>query len=68
MRFTFDIPDLLYRRLKRRAVREGCLVEDLILRSIEYHLRLASLPLIRSKRPGKIRLDHARIFEVIPFP
>jgi hypothetical protein len=71
-----DIPDPLYRRLKSRAARERRSVKELILRSVEGELeprrkkskRKISLPLIRSKRPGTIRLDNAKIFEIIPFP
>ena len=76
MRTTVDIPDPLYRRLKSRAARERRSVKELILRSVEGELeprrkkskRKISLPLIRSKRPGTIRLDNAKIFEIIPFP
>jgi hypothetical protein len=27
-----------------------------------------SLPLVRSKQPGTVALDNAKIFEIIPFP
>jgi hypothetical protein len=71
-----DIPDPLYRRLKSRAARERRSVKELILRGVEGELeprrrktkRKISLPLIRSKRPGSLRLDNAKIFEIIPFP
>ena len=76
MRTTVDIPDPLYRKLKSRAARERRSVKDLILRGAEDELqarrkkakRKISLPLIRSKRPGTVRLDNAKIFEIIPFP
>ena len=76
MRTTVDIPDPIYRRLKSRAARERRSVKELILRGVEGELeprrkkakRKISLPLIRSKRPGSLRLDNAKIFEVIPFP
>ena len=76
MRTTVDIPDPLYRRLKSRAARERRSVKELILRGVEGELeprrkktkRRISLPLIRSKRPGSLRLDNAQIFEIIPFP
>jgi len=76
VRTTVDIPDPLYRRLKSRAARERRSVKELILRGVEGQLgvgqktakRKISLPLIRSKRPGKVRLDNAKIFEIIPFP
>lgn len=76
MRTTVDIPDPLYRKLKSRAARERRSVKDLILRGVQDELeprrnktkRKISLPLIRSKRPGTVRLDNAKIFEIIPFP
>jgi hypothetical protein len=76
MRTTVDIPDPLYRRLKSRAARERRSVKELILRGVQGELeprrkrsarRRISLPLIRSKRPGSVRLDNAKIFEIIPF-
>lgn len=30
--------------------------------------RRVSLPLVRSKQPGTVALDNAKIFEIIPFP
>ena len=74
MRTTVDSPDSLYRKLKSRAARERRSVKDPILRGVEDELearrkkakRRISLPLIRSKRPGTVRLDNAKIFESIP--
>jgi hypothetical protein len=76
MRTTVDIPDPVYRRLKTRAVREGSSAKESILRGVEQVLkrnrrrsrRKVSLPIVRSKRPGKVRLDNAKIYEVISFP
>ena len=76
MRTTVDIPDSLYRDLKSKAANEGKTVKELILRSVEAELRKrsgrprrpVSLPLIRSKKPGTLELDNAKIFEIIPFP
>jgi hypothetical protein len=76
MRTTVDIPDPLYRQLKSRAAREGCSVKQLILRGVEGEMQAASkprrkrisLPLIRSKKPGTLEIDNAKIFEIIPFP
>ena len=50
--------------------------KELILRGVEAELqsnrrkrgRRVSLPIIRSKRPGSLRLDNAKIYEIIPFP
>ena len=76
MRITVDIPDALYRELMARATTEKRSVKELILRSVETELRLlrtkkgarVTLPLIRSKRPGSLRIDNEKIFEIIPFP
>jgi hypothetical protein len=76
MRTTVDIPDPLYRQLKSRAAHEGCSVKQLILRGVEEELQVTvksrrkriSLPLIKSKKPGTLEIDNAKIFEIIPFP
>jgi hypothetical protein len=76
VRTTVDIPDSLYRNLKSKAAEEGRSIKELILRGVEAELhpessrrgRRVSLPLIRSKKPGTIKLDNAKIFEIIPFP
>ena len=77
MRTTVDIPDPLYRRLKSRAAREGSSAKKLILRGVEQVLgdkprktrsKRVKLPIIRSKRPGTVHLDNARIYDLISFP
>jgi hypothetical protein len=76
VRTTVDIPDPLYRALKGKAASEGRSVKELILRSVEQELKSGrgrskgrvSLPIVRSKRPGSLDLDNAKIFEIIPFP
>jgi hypothetical protein len=76
MRTTVDIPDPVYRRLKTRAASEGSSAKALILRGVEQVLkenrrksgRRVKLPIVRSKRPGRVRLDNAKIYEVISFP
>jgi hypothetical protein len=76
MRTTVDIPDPLYRDLKSKAAGEGRSVKELILRGVEIELQLTpkrrrrpvTLPLVRSKQPGTVALDNAKIFEIIPFP
>ena len=73
---TVDIPDVLYRRLRKQAVRDGQTVRSLMLRAIELVLKPDSttlpkrvnLPLVSSKRPGKLRIDNTRIVDVISFP
>lgn len=77
MRTTVDIPDTMYRRLKARAASEGSSTKALILRGVEQVLkggrpptrrRIASPPLVPSKRPGKLQLDNAQIYDIISFP
>jgi hypothetical protein len=76
MRTTVDIPDPVYRRLKTRAVREGSSAKELILRGVEHVLKQSrrgarkkiKLPIVRSKTPGKVQLDNAKIYEAISFP
>jgi hypothetical protein len=75
VRTTVDIPDPLYRELKGKAASEGRSVKELILRSVEQELRgrrirprRVTLPIVPSKRPGALKLDNDKIFEIIPFP
>jgi len=76
MRTTVDIPDPVYRRLRTRAASEGSSAKELILRGVEQVLRKSrrksrrrvKLPIVRSKRPGTLRLDNAKIYEIISFP
>jgi hypothetical protein len=76
VRTTVDIPDPVYRRLKSRAVNERSSAKELILRGIERILkehgkkarRAVKLPMVRSKRPGTVKLDNAKIYETISFP
>lgn len=76
MRTTIDIPDGMYRRLKARAATEGRPAKALILEGVERVLGASSakpgnrvtVPIVHSKRPGTLRLDNARIYDVISFP
>ena len=77
MRTTVDIPDELYRELKSRAALEGTSVKQLIVRGVSIALEPAKpasrkgklkLPLIRSKRPGSLKLGKEGVYEYIPFP
>jgi hypothetical protein len=77
VRTTVDIPDAVYRRLKSRAAREGSSTKKLILRGVEKVLsegprkskgKRLKLPIISAKRTGIIRIDNARIYDIISFP
>ena len=74
VRTTVDIPDPTYRQLKAKAALRGCSVKDLILRGVEVALNgerraetkgRVALPLIKSKRPGWLRLDNKTIHEIL---
>lgn len=76
MRTTVDIPDPVYRRLKARAATEGHSAKTLILRGVEQVLKVkrptegrrVTLPIVRSKHPGTLRIDNAKIYEITSFP
>jgi hypothetical protein len=77
VRTTVDIPDAVYRRLKSRAAKEGSSTKKLILRGVEKVLsesprkskgKRLKLPIIPFERTGLIRIDNARIYDIISFP
>ena len=75
MRTTVDIPDPLYRALKKKAAHEGHSVKELVLRGVELELgskpmarRKRRPPVIESEEPGTLDLDNAKIYEIISFP
>jgi hypothetical protein len=74
MRTTVDIPDPTYRNLKAKAALGGCSVKELILRGVQAELNgekrgetkgRVALPLIKSKRPGWLRLSNQTIHEIL---
>jgi hypothetical protein len=74
VRTTVDIPDPTYRQLKAKAALRGCSVKQLILRGVEAELNAEKrgqtkgrvpLPLIKSKRPGWLRLSNKTIHEIL---
>jgi hypothetical protein len=74
MRTTVDIPDPTYRQLKARAALRGCSVKELILRGVEAELNggarekrkgKVALPLIKSERPGRLRLSNKTVNELL---
>jgi hypothetical protein len=76
VRMTIDTPDPLYRRLKSQAAGEGISAKKLILRGVEQILRnkfmkpsrkRVELPIVRSKHPGLLHIDHSRIYDIISF-
>lgn len=75
MRTTVDIPDETYRELKIMAARQGRPVREIVLRGIQQELeggrertvRKLQLPLIRSSRPGTLKLTNEQIDELTAF-
>lgn len=74
MRTTVDIPDPIYRQLKSKAALQGRSVKELILQGVEAELNdeagrgrkaRISLPLIKSRQPGRLRLSNKTINEII---
>ncbi|HXR96805.1 MAG TPA: hypothetical protein VN709_03085 [Terriglobales bacterium] len=76
MRTTVDIPDPLYLRLKTSAAAQGRSVKALLLEAAKLALdqqptgrgRRLRVPPVRSRHPGTLRIDNARIYELIDFP
>jgi hypothetical protein len=75
MRTTVDIPDETYRELKIMAARQGRPVREIVLQGIQQELeggrertvRKLQLPLIRSSRPGTLKLTNEQIDELTAF-
>ena len=75
MRTTIDIPDETYRELKIKAAREGKPVRQIVLSGIHKELqtpekksaRKMKLPVIRSSRPGTLKLTNEQIDELTAF-
>jgi len=78
VRTTVDIPDDTYRELKIKAAREGTTVREVILEGVAMRLSHGGdakktpirprFPVIRSKRPGSLKLGEDGVYEYIPFP
>ena len=76
MRTTVDIPDNKYRELKSRAATQGTSVKELVLRGVEVVLaeenvprkRRIKLPLIKSGKPGSLKMDSEMVYDLIGFP
>ena len=76
MRTSLDIPDPVYRAMKVRAAVEGITIRELVLEAVAQRLGNAGapasdaprFPVIRSKRPGALKLGEEGVYEYIPFP
>jgi len=76
MRTTIDIPDETYRLLKSKAASQGTSVKALVLGAVETVLTRDAprplprlkLPIISGGKPGSLRLDNEKIYDLIGFP
>jgi hypothetical protein len=76
MRTTVDIPDEVYRELKSRAAAEGGTVKQLLLRGAETVLRepvkktvrRLRVPILNKGKPGSLKIDNEKIYDLIGFP
>jgi hypothetical protein len=77
MRTTIDIPDEIYRSLKRIAAEKNSTVRQMVLDGLDLILlqkdtrppvKRLKLPLIHSTRKDKLVIDSEKIYEFIDFP
>jgi hypothetical protein len=74
MRTTIDLPDQVFRKAKAVASLEGVPLKQFITRAIEHELeagtpslnpKRVSLPIVRSKHPGSVRVTPERIASLL---
>ncbi len=78
MRTSLDIPDPIYREIRVRAASEGATLRDFILDGVAMKLQRGNatprqggrrrFPVIRSEKPGSLKLGEEGVYEYIPFP
>jgi len=80
MRVTIDIPNEIHAKLKTLAKAERTTMRAIILQAIDALLQAPKthapirrigklkLPLVRSKRPGTLKLGKQGVYEYIDFP
>jgi hypothetical protein len=80
MRTTIDIPDETYRAIRVRAASEGTTMREIVLDGVAMRLGMGTggaaprqggrprFPVIRSKKPGSLKLGEEGVYEYIPFP
>jgi len=56
------------RRAKADSAEKGHVLREVEIEVPSRRRARVSLPLVRSKQPGTVALDNARISEIIPFP
>ena len=73
MRTTVDLPDPLFRQVKSAAALRGSSLREYIREALQQAVsgartvprRTVRLPLVRSKRPGALRLTNADIEDLL---
>ena len=74
MRATIDLPDQLFRKAKAVSSLRGTTLKEFITQAVEHELagsaiklesRRVSFPLVRSKRPGSIRVTPERVASLL---
>lgn len=78
MRTTVDFPDPVFREMKVRAASEGTTIREIILEGVALRLQKREtmprragerrFPVIRSRKPGSLKLGEEGVYEYIPFP
>ncbi len=78
MRTSFEIPDELYRAMRVRAASEGTTMREIVLDGVAMRLGMGNaapkqdgrprFPVIRSQKPGSLKLGEEGVYEYIPFP
>ena len=76
MRTTIDIPDDIYRKLKVKAAVEDQTVREIAVRAILREIeqpptaprKRFQIPVIKSSRPGSLKIDNETIYDHIDFP
>ncbi len=73
MRTTVDVPDPVFRKMKATAALRGVSLKQFLLNAVEQEMArkpsardyTVTVPLIRSKRPGKRALTNAEIEDLL---
>jgi len=75
MRTTLDLPDHLFKEAKSKAARRGVPLKVLMIEALEKELRAPEsqsvrprrlrAPLIRSRRPGHLKISNTEIDELL---
>ncbi len=73
MRTTLDLPDGLFRRMKAVAALRGQTLKDFLLQAVQKEIHRGDgrdpardeVPVVRSRKPGSLRLTNAEIEDIL---